>query len=72
MVRRLYKHKLLLDVVFPPRSYFPMLNHRFDVKHVKTDLKYIGLPDEKVYALAAQLKRCHPEFWLFRICSAQQ
>jgi len=49
-----------------------MLNHRFDVKHVKTDLKYIGLPDEKVYALAAQLKRCHPEFWLFRICSAQQ
>ena len=34
-----------------------MLNHRFDVKHVKTDLKYIGLPDEKVYALAAQLKR---------------
>jgi len=25
-----------------------MLNHRFDAKHVKTDLKYIGLPDEKV------------------------
>ncbi len=57
MVRRYYKHKLLLDEGFPPRSYFPMLNHRFDVKHVKTDLKYIGLPDEKVYALAAQMKR---------------
>ena len=57
MVRRLYKHKLLLDEGFPPRSYFPMLNQRFDVKHVKNDLKHIGLPDEKVYALAAQLKR---------------
>ena len=57
MVHRLYKHKLLLDEGFPPRSYFPMLNHRFDVKHVKTDLKYIGLPDEKVYALAAQMQR---------------
>ena len=57
MVRRYYKHKLLLDEGFPPRSFFSMLNHRFDVKHVKTDLKHIGLPDEKVYTLAAQLKR---------------
>jgi hypothetical protein len=39
---------LLLDEGFPPRSYFPMLNERFDVKHVKTDLRKIGLPDEKV------------------------
>jgi Domain of unknown function (DUF5615) len=57
MVRRFYKHKLLLDEGFPPRSYFPMLNHRFDVKHVKTDLKHIGFSDEQVYALAQQLNR---------------
>ena len=42
---------------FPLVPNFPMLNHRFDVKHVKNDLKHIGLPDEKVYAPAAQLKR---------------
>ncbi len=57
MAHRLYKHKLLLDEGFPPRSYFPMLNERFDIKHVKTDLKKIGLPDTQVYALAVKLKR---------------
>ena len=30
---------------------------RFDVKHVKDDLKKIGLPDTEVYALAVKLKR---------------
>ncbi len=48
---------MLLDEGFPPRSYFPTLNQRFDVKHIKDDLKRIGLPDEEVYALAVQLKR---------------
>jgi len=57
MTRRFYKHKLLLDEGFPPRSYFPMLNQRFDVKHIKTDLRKIGLSDDQVYALAVQLKR---------------
>ncbi len=57
MVRRFYKHKLLLDEGFPPRFYFPLLNARFDVKHVKTDLKHIGLSDAQVYALARQLNR---------------
>jgi len=57
MTRRFYKHKLLLDEGFPPRSYFPLLNERFDVKHVKQDLRKIGLPDDQVYALAVQLKR---------------
>jgi len=28
-----------------------------DAKHVKNDLKHIGLPDEKVYAPAMQLNR---------------
>jgi hypothetical protein len=57
MGSRFYKHAVLLDEGFPPRSYFPRLNQRFDVKHVKTDLKNIGLPDEEVYVLACQHKR---------------
>jgi hypothetical protein len=57
MRSRFYKHTVLLDEGFPPRSYFPRLNQRFDVKHVKIDLKKIGLPDEEVHALAAANKR---------------
>jgi hypothetical protein len=57
MKHRFYKHKLLLDEGFPPRSYFPIVNQRFDVKHVKDDLRKIGLPDEEVYILALKLKR---------------
>jgi hypothetical protein len=57
MPHRFYKHKLLLDEGFPPRFYFPLLNQRFDVKHIKSDLGKIGLADEQVYALARQLKR---------------
>ena len=57
MASRFYKHTLLLDEGFPPRIYFPRVNQRFDVKHVKNDLKKIGLPDEEVYALACQHKR---------------
>jgi hypothetical protein len=57
MPSKFYKHKLLLDEGFPPRWYFPRLNQRFDVKHVKSDLKKTGLPDEEVYALAQEQKR---------------
>src|SRR5437868_5998390 len=57
MAHMLYKHKLLLDEGFPPRSYFPMLNQRFDVKHMKDDFKLIGLPDTEVYAVAVKMKR---------------
>src|SRR2546421_4258941 len=57
MVHTFYKHKLLLDEGFPPRMYFPRLNERFDVKHIKTDFRKIGLPDEQVYALARELQR---------------
>ena len=57
MVHTFYKHKLLLDEGFPPRSYFPRLNERFDVKHIKTDFRKIGLPDAEVYVMAQQLKR---------------
>ena len=57
MTSRFYKHKILLDEGFPPRVYFPRLNQRFDVKHVKSDLKKIGLPDSEVYSLAVEQKR---------------
>ena len=57
MGSKFYKHTVLLDEGFPPRSYFPRLNQRFDVKHLKIDLKKIGLSDEEVHALAAAHKR---------------
>ncbi len=57
MTHRFYKHKLLLDEGFPPRWYFPHLNQRFDIKHIKNDLRKIGLSDEQVYGVAADLKR---------------
>jgi hypothetical protein len=57
MASGFYKHKVLLDEGFPPRIYFPRVNQRFDVKHVKNDLRKIGLPDEEVYELAAMQKR---------------
>lgn len=57
MTSRFYKHKVLLDEGFPPRVYFPHLNQRSDVKHVKSDLRKIGLPDREVHALAAEKKR---------------
>lgn len=46
-----------MDEGFPPRLYFPRLNERFDVKHIKTDFKKIGLPDTEVYAFARESKR---------------
>lgn len=57
MTKKLYKFKLLLDENIPPRSRFPRLNSRYDVKHIKLDLKYIGIPDDMVYAIAKKQKR---------------
>lgn len=52
-----YKHKLLLDENFPVRTYFPVLNRRFDVKHIGADFNKGGLSDPKVYDLARKEKR---------------
>lgn len=57
MPRRFYKHKLLLDEGFLLRKRLPILNSRFDVKHITADLGHEGLNDEKVYKLGALLKR---------------
>ena len=52
MPKSFYKHKTLLDEQVSPRQYFPRLNERFDVKHIKHDLNLASLPDPEVYALA--------------------
>lgn len=54
MVRRFFKHKLLLDENLPHRTYFPSLNERFDVKHVARDYKLGSLTDPQVYGLARE------------------
>ncbi len=57
MVRKFHKHKLLLDEGFPVRSYFPLLNSRFDVKHITQDFKQVSLSDKQVHKFAAEHDR---------------
>ena len=57
MLKRFYKHKILLDENMPTRQDFPRLNELFDVKHIRDDLHKNGLDDPQVYGLAVQLKR---------------
>lgn len=55
--RKFFKHKLLLDEGMPSRNKFPILNERFDVKHIREDLGYVGLKDPQVYQLACDNRR---------------
>ena len=57
MARKFHKYKLLLDEGFPVRSYLPVSNCRFDLKHISHDLKQIGLSDEEIHRLAADQGR---------------
>src|SRR3989344_4470815 len=57
MVRKFHKHKLLLDEGFPVRSYFPLLNRRFDLKHITHDFKHVSLSDRQVHSFAAEHDR---------------
>ena len=57
MPKRFYKHKLLLDENMPHRTDLPILNSKFDVKHLVDDLKHAGIPDPEVYQLAVDQKR---------------
>lgn len=43
MPKGFYKHRLLLDENMPHRSEFPILNSKFDVKHIEDDLGKGGL-----------------------------
>ena len=55
--RRIYKHKLLLDEGFHLRTRFPLLNNRFDLKHIKVDLHLTSLADREVYQVAVKQNR---------------
>lgn len=57
MPRGFHKHKLLLDENMRPRTRFPRLNSRFDVKHIQEDFKRGGLSDGEVYRLAVKQQR---------------
>jgi predicted nuclease of predicted toxin-antitoxin system len=57
MPKRFYKHKTLLDEQISPRQFFPRLNERFDVKHIKHDLNLASLPDPAVFELAVSQGR---------------
>src|SRR5512142_1815344 len=60
MAKRFFKYKLLLDEHMDDRHAYPMLNERFDVKHVAADLHAGGLPDPRVYELAVTTGRTCP------------
>ena len=57
MPRKFYKHKLLLDEGFFYKKDLPLINSRFDIKHIKGDYKLEALPDSKVYELAREKNR---------------
>lgn len=57
MPKRFHKYRLLLDENFPTRSSFPLLNNRFDVKHIAQDLNKAGILDEQVYEIARKQDR---------------
>ena len=57
MAHKFHKHKLLLDEGFPVRSYLPVSNRRFDVKHITQDFKQSGLSDKEIHRLAANQGR---------------
>ncbi len=57
MPKPFYKHKTLLDEHLLHRRLYPLLNARFDVKHIRDDLNLGGLPDPEVYALAVKQGR---------------
>ena len=57
MPKPFYKHKTLLDEHLLDRRAYPLLNAHFDVKHIRDDLHFAGLPDPQVYELAVKQGR---------------
>jgi predicted nuclease of predicted toxin-antitoxin system len=52
-----YKHKLLLDEAIFRRQPLKCLNNRYNIKHIKHDLKKDGTDDQGVYDIARKQKR---------------
>ena len=57
MPKGFHKHKILFDENMRPRTRFPRLNSRFDVKHVREDFNRGGIAEADVYLLAVKLHR---------------
>jgi predicted nuclease of predicted toxin-antitoxin system len=57
MSKPFYKHKILLDEHLYHRRAYPLLNERFDVKHIKDDLHHGGMDDHAIYELALKQRR---------------
>jgi len=57
MPKGFHKHKLLLDENMRPRTRFPRLNSRFDIRHIRDDFNLAGLADPAVYRLAVSEQR---------------
>jgi len=57
MPKSFYKHKVLLDENMPSRRLLKRLNHHFDVKHIRDDLRRGALDDAGIYQLAATQDR---------------
>lgn len=57
MPPRFYKHKLLLDEGLYPRKFLKRINSRYDIKHIKHDLRKAGIEDNEVYEVASSQKR---------------
>jgi hypothetical protein len=52
MPKKFFKHKILFDENMQIPKYFPILNQKFDVKHIAEDYKKIGISDSEVYNFA--------------------
>lgn len=57
MGRKQHKFKLLLDENFLNRDRLPLLNKRYNAKHIKSDFRQTGLQDPEVYAFAVKEHR---------------
>ncbi len=57
MPPRFYKHKLLLDEGLYPRKYLKRINNRYDIRHIKHDLRKGGIRDIEIFKIAERQKR---------------
>lgn len=57
MSPKFYKHKLLLDEGIYPKKSLRRINSRYNIKHIKHDLRKGGIKDKEVYEIACKQKR---------------
>lgn len=57
MPPKFYKHKLLLDEGLYPRKSLKRINGRYNIKHIKQDLKKGGIKDKEIFQIACKQRR---------------